>query len=165
MFCRIRAKTRESSRKRSIKTAIFLEISGILRIGIDKFEFVEDNMKVDVIKKYFQSWLDNDVEIVKQTFSENALYSECYGPEYHGLSQIVTWFENWNNKGQVLEWTIKRIFEQNQTLIVEWYFRCNYDGKIDGFDGVTIADFDKDMKILKLCEFQSKAEHYYPYES
>ena len=81
-------------------------------------------MKVDVIKKYFQSWLDNDVEIVKQTFSENALYSECYGPEYHGLSQIVTWFENWNNKGQVLEWTIKRIFEQNQTLIVEWYFRC-----------------------------------------
>ena len=45
-------------------------------------------MKVDVIKKYFQSWLDNDVEIVKQTFSENALYSECYGPEYHGLSQI-----------------------------------------------------------------------------
>lgn len=122
-------------------------------------------MKVDVIKKYFQSWLDNDVEIVKQTFSENALYSECYGPEYHGLSQIVTWFENWNNKGQVLELTIKRIFEQNQTLIVEWYFRCNYDGKIDGFDGVTIADFDKDMKILKLCEFQSKAEHYYPYES
>lgn len=50
-------------------------------------------MKVDVIKKYFQSWLDNDVEIVKQTFSENALYSECYGPEYHGLSQIVTWFK------------------------------------------------------------------------
>ena len=45
-------------------------------------------MKVDVIKKYFQSWLDNDVEIVKQTFSENALYSECYGPNimaYHKL--------------------------------------------------------------------------------
>ena len=33
-------------------------------------------MKVDVIKKYFQSWLDNDVEIVKQTFSENALYRD-----------------------------------------------------------------------------------------
>ena len=43
MFCRIRAKTRESSRKRSIKTAIFLEISGILRIGIDKLEFGEED--------------------------------------------------------------------------------------------------------------------------
>ncbi len=122
-------------------------------------------MKADVIKKYFQSWIDKDIEIVKQTFSENALYSECYGPEYHGLSQIVTWFEDWNNKGQVLKWTIKRILEQNQTLIIEWYFKCNYDGRVDSFDGVTIADFDNNMKILKLCEFQSKAEHCYPYES
>ena len=52
----------------------------------------EKNMKADVIKKYFQSWIDKDIEIVKQTFSENALYSECYGPEYHGLSQIAMWF-------------------------------------------------------------------------
>lgn len=49
-------------------------------------------------------------------------------------------------------------------LIVEWYFKCNYDGKADGFDSATIADFDNDMKILKLFEFQSKAEHCYPYE-
>ena len=89
-------------------------------------------MKVDVIKKYFQSWLDNDVEIVKQTFSENALYSECYGPEYHGLSQNckhgskigIIRDKYWNGQSN-------EIFEQNQTLIVEWYFRCNYDGKID----------------------------------
>ena len=39
MFCRIRAKTRESSRNRSVEAAIFLEISGILEIGIDKPEF------------------------------------------------------------------------------------------------------------------------------
>ena len=35
----------------------------------------EKNMKADVIKKYFQSWIDKDIEIVKQTFSENALYN------------------------------------------------------------------------------------------
>lgn len=35
---------------------------------------------------------------------------------------------------------------------------------MDGFDGVTIAKFDVDMKICDLKEFQSKAEHYYPYE-
>ena len=40
-------------------------------------------MKVDVIKKYFQSWLDNDVEVVKQTFSENALYSVLPSTEIH----------------------------------------------------------------------------------
>lgn len=120
-------------------------------------------MKADIIKKYFQAWINKDIQSVKQIFSENALYSECYGPEYHGLSQILKWFEDWNNRGRVLEWTIKRTFEQNQTLIAEWYFKCDYDGVVDGFDGVTIADFDDDMKIYKLCEFQSKAEHYDPY--
>lgn len=47
-----------------------------------------ESMKADVIKKYFQSWIDKDIEIVKQTFSENALYSECYGRNimaYHKL--------------------------------------------------------------------------------
>ena len=34
---------------------------------------------------------------------------------------------------------------------------------MDGFDGVTIAEFDTDMKICDLKEFQSKAERYYPY--
>lgn len=121
-------------------------------------------MIADIIKNYFQSWIDADIEVVKRTFSVNAVYRECYGPEYHGLSQIVKWFEDWNKCGQVLEWTIKRILEQGQTVIVEWYFKCIYDGKTDEFDGVTLADFDDDMKVIKLCEFQSKAEHYYPYE-
>ena len=121
-------------------------------------------MKANIIQKYFQAWIDRDIEIVKQTFTEDAVYSECYGPEYHGLQQILRWFEEWNKRGRVLEWTIKRTFEQGQTIIVEWYFRCDYDGVVDGFDGVTVADFDDDMKISKLSEYQSKHEHCYPYE-
>lgn len=120
-------------------------------------------MREKIIRSYFKAWIDADIEIVKQTFSDDIVYSECYGPEYRGLSQIEEWFTDWNKKGKVLEWTIKRILEQNNTLIVEWYFKCNYDGNIDGFDGVTIADFDSDMKISRLSEFQSKAEHFYPY--
>ena len=42
-------------------------------------------------------------------------------------------------------------------------FKCVFDGTVDAFDGVTIADFDQDNRICKLCEFQSKAEHYNPY--
>lgn len=117
----------------------------------------------NIIRRYFASWIENDIEVIKQTFSENVVYSECYGPEYHGLQQIIKWFTDWHKKGRVLEWRIKRIIQQNNTIVVEWYFKCDYDKNIDGFDGVTIADFDGDMKIVKLCEFQSKEEHYYPY--
>lgn len=118
----------------------------------------------DIIKKYFQAWINNDIETIKQTFSDNIVYSECYGPEYHGLPQIIRWFNDWNKKGHVLEWRIKRFIRQNNTLVVEWFFKCDYEGVIDGFDGVTVADFDKDMKITRLCEFQSKSEHFFPYE-
>ena len=119
----------------------------------------------EIIRKYFLAWIQADIETVRNTFSEAAVYSECYGPEYHGLSQILRWFEDWNRKGRVLEWSIKRLIGKDRTVVAEWYFKCDYDGTIDAFDGVTIADFDKDMKITKLCEFQSKAEHYYPYEA
>lgn len=62
-----------------------------------------------------------------------------------------------------MQWDIKRVIVYGNTAIVEWYFKCDYEGNVDGFDGVTIAEFDADMKICDLREFQSKAEYYYPY--
>lgn len=117
----------------------------------------------DVIRNYFKTWLDNNIDVIKETFTDDIIYSECYGPEYHGISQIIKWFADWNKKGKVLEWSIKRIISQNNICVAEWYFKCDYDSHIDGFDGVTIADFDEQLKISKLCEFQSKAEHVFPY--
>lgn len=119
--------------------------------------------KQDIIRRYFKAWIDSNIETIKQTFTDDVVYTECYGPEYHGLPQILKWFTEWNKNGKVLEWTIKRTIEQNNTLVVEWYFKCSMDGNVDGFDGVTIADFDDSMRIKRLSEFQSKAEHYYPY--
>ena len=115
------------------------------------------------IRKYFQAWTEADLEPLKEIFSENVSYSECCGPEYHGLAQIIRWFEDWNTRGRVLEWTIKHVIKQKKTLVAEWYCRYEYDGKTDAFDGVTIADFDDDNRIVRLCEFQSKAEHSFPY--
>lgn len=111
----------------------------------------------EVIRKYFQCWIDKDIDTVK------GIFSECYGPVYIGIEQIISWFEEWNQKGTVLQWDIKRVVVSGNTAVVEWYFRCDYEGNADGFDGVTIAEIDADMKICSLKEFQSKAEHYYPY--
>lgn len=41
-----------------------------------------------VIQKYFKAWLDVDIGTIKENFSGDVIYSECCGPEYHGLSQI-----------------------------------------------------------------------------
>lgn len=37
-----------------------------------------------VIDNYFSAWLLKDGQVLGTVFSENILYSECYGPEYHG---------------------------------------------------------------------------------
>lgn len=39
-----------------------------------------------------------------------------------------------------------------------------YEGNVDGFGGIIIAEFDANVKICNLKE-QSKAENYYPYDS
>ena len=117
----------------------------------------------ETIQKYFKAWLNADIDILSDIFSNDIIYSECYGPEYHGITQILKWFDDWNQKGKVLEWTIKRSIEKENTIVVEWFFKCEFEGNIEGFDGVTIADFDKEGKIKRLCEFQSKHDHYYPY--
>ncbi len=119
---------------------------------------------IETIKRYFQSWINNDIETVKDIFADNVIYTECYGPEYHGLKQIIMWFEDWNKKGKVIEWSVKRFIEKDDTIVIEWFFKCDYEGVIDGFDGITIADFDEHGKIIRLSEFQSKTDHIYPYD-
>jgi hypothetical protein len=63
----------------------------------------------------------------------------------------------------MMNWNIKQNIHQNNTVVVEWYFKCNYNKKIDEFNGVSIIEFSEENKIKSIKEFQSKAEHYFPY--
>jgi ribosomal protein S18 acetylase RimI-like enzyme len=117
-----------------------------------------------VVRNYFKAWIDNNSAILTSIFDRNIVYSECYGPEYHGIEQIIHWFSDWNTRGKVLEWKIKQFIQQDNVSVVEWFFKCEYDNNIDGFDGVSLITFNDENKIISVKEFQSKAQHYYPYE-
>lgn len=47
--------------------------------------------KEEVIRKYFQCWMDKDIDAVKEIFSDDIIYSECYGSVYKGSGQIIRW--------------------------------------------------------------------------
>lgn len=117
----------------------------------------------EIIETYFQAWIKKDSSVLEKIFSKDIIYSECYGPEYHGIEQILKWFADWNKAGSVLEWRVKSYIHQDNITVVEWYFCCDYENNVDGFDGVSIIKFGEDKKIKELKEFQSKAEHYFPY--
>ncbi|MFP4977019.1 nuclear transport factor 2 family protein [Paenibacillus sp. CN-4] len=117
-----------------------------------------------VIENYFESWINKNKVILRNTFDSNIVYSECYGPEYHGIDTIESWFDDWNKRGTVLVWNIKQFIHQGNLTAVEWYFKCEYDAEVEEFDGVSLIEFNNDHLIVNLKEFQSKLPHYYPYK-
>lgn len=116
----------------------------------------------EIIKNYFRSWIVKDPSVIESYFDEYINYTECYGPVYIGKKQCLKWFEDWNKIGSVLSWDIKNIYQAGDIFTVEWYFKCDYEGNIDDFDGVSIINII-DGKIISIKEFQSKNKHYYPY--
>ncbi|MNI68558.1 SnoaL-like domain protein [compost metagenome] len=117
-----------------------------------------------IIENYFESWINKNNVILRKIFDPNIIYSECYGPEYHGLHAIESWFEDWNKRGTVFVWSIKQFIHQGSLTAVEWYFKCEYEGEVGEFDGVSLIEFNNDNLIVNLKEFQSKIPHYYPYK-
>lgn len=116
-----------------------------------------------VIRCWFNAWIVKDPTVIERVFTPDAVYVESYGPVYENRKQIKKWFADWNTHGSVLRWDIFDIYEIPDGVAVKWYFECDYDGNIDGFDGVTIALFDAGQ-IKSLEEYASKHEHIYPYE-
>lgn len=117
------------------------------------------------IKAYFDMWVKRDFTDLNRLFSSKIYYSECYGPEYCGLDEIHLWVDAMLQDQTVLEWSIKRFIHENDTVVVEWFFkdRGHKDNEEHSFDGVSIIEFQKDGRISSIQEFKSKAEHVTPY--
>jgi len=116
-----------------------------------------------LVRRYFDAWLRRDGDCLEELFDPDAVYSECYGPEYHGIAQIRRWFTDWNRRGEVVTWRIRRFFMQGRQAAAEWYFECVYDGVPSAFDGVSLIVFSQTGAILELREFESRHEHTFPY--
>ncbi len=117
----------------------------------------------EIIKNYFNAWIRKDSTIITDIFDSDVIYSECYGPEYRGAQVIERWFKDWITKGTVLSWDIKQFLHQSNITAVEWYFKCDYEGVLTDFNGVSLIEFNEDYHIVNLKEFQSKIPHYCPY--
>ncbi len=112
-----------------------------------------------LINKYFDMWIKRDFTGLDNIFDKNIYYSECYVPEYFGMAEINLWIDVMLEKQKVLEWTIKRFMHEQNTVIVEWFFKEQQGEVIHGFDGVSIIEFNEQGKIYSIKEFESKAEH------
>ena len=46
-----------------------------------------------IIRLWFDMWLTKKDLGISDIFSNNAIYIETWGPEYHEIKKIILWFE------------------------------------------------------------------------
>lgn len=123
------------------------------------------NEREDKIRRWFSMWLKNDCTGIEEIFSADAVYTESWGPEYHGIDKIRHWFNEWNTRGAVLKWDITGFFHKENQTVTQWYFENKMDnGKVEAFEGMTLVQWTKDDKIECLKEFGCNINRYDPYE-
>ena len=116
------------------------------------------------VRLWFDMWLAKKDLGISALFSDDAVYIESWGPEYHGAGAIAHWFEEWNTRGTVLQWDIKQFFHKGSQTVVEWYFKNRMDaGKEEAFDGMSLIVWAADGKIALLKEFGCNENRYDPY--
>lgn len=118
---------------------------------------------IKAVNEYFAAWLKQDETIIPRLFAEDIVYIECTGTVYLGKAQCERWFTEWNQEGRVLKWDILKTYEIGDTIIVQWYFECEYEKNTDGFNGVSVITLNDEGLIKSVQEYYAKAEQNYPY--
>lgn len=111
-------------------------------------------------------WLRKQDMGIRDVFSDDAVYVESWGPEYHGAAKIKLWFDEWNTRGSVRQWDIRRYFHDGDWTAVEWYFKdAMNDGRVEAFEGMSLIRWTRDGKICLLKEFGCNESRYDPYQN
>ncbi len=123
------------------------------------------NVREEKIHCWFSMWLKKDCTGIDDIFAADAVYTESWGPEYHGIEKIEYWFKEWNTRGTVLKWDITGFFHKENQTVAEWYFENKMDnGKVEAFEGISLIYWTGDDKISLLKEFGCNINRYDPYE-
>ena len=83
--------------------------------------------KEKTIRLWMDMWLRGRDLGIPDIFSEDAVYTESWGPLYHGAAAIGHWFREWNTRGQVLTWDIHRFFHAGDQTAVSCCEPEQYD--------------------------------------
>lgn len=127
-------------------------------------EVARINSREEIVRRWFGMWLAADCGGIGELFDPGAVYVESWGPEYRGLDKIRHWFEEWNTRGRVCRWDIKRFFHSGEHTAVEWYFKNEMnDGTVEAFDGMSLIRWSDSGKIRFLQEFGCSTKRYDPY--
>ena len=124
------------------------------------------NKKEKIIQLWFDMWIKQKDLGIDEIFTEDVIYTESWSPKYENRETVKLWFNEWNNRGIVIDWIIKQFFHKGNQTIVEWYFKNKMNnGSIEDFDGISLIVWTDDNKIKELKEFGCNRNNYNPYQN
>ena len=116
------------------------------------------------VRLWFRMWLKRTDLGILDLFTEDAVYIESWGPEYHGAEKIKLWFDEWNTRGTVRQWDIRQFVHKDGQTIEEWYvWNPMNDGRTEAFEGIALVKWSPDGRISYLQEFGCNESRYDPY--
>ena len=120
----------------------------------------------EIIRLWLDMWLRGEDFGIRDIFAPDAVYTESWGPVYHGVDAIVHWFHEWLTRGRVLVWDVHRFFHAGDQTAATWFFQCQmgHDEPV-GFEGVSVVCWTEDGRIGRLTEYCCEPEQYDPYRS
>lgn len=118
----------------------------------------------ELIRLWLDMWLRGEDFGIRDIFAPEAVYTESWGPVYHGVDAVEHWFREWLTRGRVLVWDIHRFFHDGDQTAVTWFFRCQM-GREDPveFEGVSVIQWTEEGRIAALTEYCCEPEQYEPY--
>ena len=118
----------------------------------------------ELIRRWFSLWMTGEEDDLSALFAPEAVYTESWGPEYHGAAAIRHWLGEWRTRGEVLRWDIRQFFHRGNQTAVEWLFHSRMrDGGETRFEGMSLVTWDASGRMERLKEFGCNLERYDPY--
>lgn len=117
-------------------------------------------MKDKLIQDWFKAWFDAEWDSFEDIFEKDVFYSESWGPEYHGITEVKKWFNDWHKDLELNTWEIKNIVHNEDVSFVVWYFNCKDSNEVFEFNGISMIEWGEKDKIKSLQEYVSSLPDY-----
>lgn len=119
----------------------------------------------ETIKIWFDMWLGDDAMPMDAIFTEDVVYTECWGNEYTGREQIRRWFTDWHKNNRMIVWKASQFLHDEDKTIAKWHMEAE---AADGItmrimEGVYLIEWDDSGRIRALEEYGAASFKKHPY--
>lgn len=106
-----------------------------------------------LFRQYCHGWEAGTLDDILSPLHNDIYIKECFGPEYHGTTEVKSWAVKWLVGNSKVRWKIKKILLETSFLASEWRFSFQKsDTTVRSFDGSSFVVF-KQGKISTIHEY------------